>query len=236
MVETPSTAPGSTTIIPRTIYRHSRRTDPTNIGNPPGHCKPQPAMTPPVAGGRNGHATLPHPRSRDRRSADRSRVDPPGHRAGAGSHAVPCHAGAGSRLRPRDRLHGRRRGRGAGRPRVVRPRHQARQRGCRADPLPDAPPPLHAVRDVRDQVPREAADLRGTAVDPPPHRQRERVLRPLLRHGPGVLHPRARAPGRAIRQQPPGPRRRARGRGGRRGAGPAARRRRAGPTTTTPGC
>ena len=54
------------------------------------------------------------------------------------------------------------------------------QRGCRADPLPDAPPAHHAVRDVRDQVPREAADLRGAAVDPPPHRQRERIFRPLL--------------------------------------------------------
>ena len=57
----------------------------------------------------------------------------------------------------------------------------------------------HAVRDVRDQVPREAADLRGAAVDPPPHRQRERVFRALLDPGPGVLHPGARAPGGAIR-------------------------------------
>jgi len=32
MVEAPGTAPGSTTLIPRTVYRHSRRTSPTNIG------------------------------------------------------------------------------------------------------------------------------------------------------------------------------------------------------------
>ena len=54
------------------------------------------------------------------------------------------------------------------------------QRGSRADPLSDAPPPLDAVRDVRDQVPREAADLRGAAVDPAPHRQRERVFGALF--------------------------------------------------------
>ena len=41
------------------------------------------------------------------------------------------------------------------------------------DQLPDAPPAHHALRDVRDQVPREAADLRGAPVDPPPHGQRE---------------------------------------------------------------
>ncbi len=88
----------------------------------------------------------------------------------------------------------------AGGPRLLRPRHPAsvsedaglirylmRHRHT------------HAVRDVRDQVPREAADLRRAAVDPPPHRQRERILRALFDPGPGVLHPRARAPGRAIR-------------------------------------
>jgi hypothetical protein len=63
----------------------------------------------------------------------------------------------------------------------------------RADPLPHAAPPLDALRDVRDQAPREAADLRGAAVDPPPHGERERVLRALLDPRPRVLHPRAGA-------------------------------------------
>ena len=92
---------------------------------------------------------------------------------------------------------------------------QARVRRRRADPLPDAPPPLDPVRDVRDQIPRETADLRRPPVDPPPHRQRERILRPLFDPGPRVLPAGARTPGRAIRRQPPGPRRRAgRHRGG----------------------
>jgi thymidylate synthase (FAD) len=39
MVEAPGTAPGSTTIIPRIVYRHSRRTGKTNIGNPAGIWK-----------------------------------------------------------------------------------------------------------------------------------------------------------------------------------------------------
>ncbi len=33
MVETPSTAPGSTTIIPRTVYRHSWQASTANIGD-----------------------------------------------------------------------------------------------------------------------------------------------------------------------------------------------------------
>ena len=33
MVETPSTAPGSTTIIPRIVYRHSWQASQTNIGD-----------------------------------------------------------------------------------------------------------------------------------------------------------------------------------------------------------
>ena len=54
----------------------------------------------------------------------------------------------------------------------------------------------------------EAADLRRAPMDPAPHGQRERVFRPLLRHGPGVLHPRAGTAGRPIREQPAGSRRR----------------------------
>src|SRR5580658_2908609 len=96
--------------------------------------------------------------------------------------------------------------------------------GCRADPLPDAPPALHAVRDVRDQVPREAADLRRAAVDPPPHGERERVFRALLDPGPRVLRAGAGAPGRPVGGESPGPRRStAWGRGGT-GARSAARR------------
>ena len=142
-------------------------------------------------------------------------------RAGAGGDPLPGAAGARSRLRPRHRLHGRRCRRRAGRARLLRPRHQEGQRGPRADQLPDAAPPHDAVRDVRDQVPREAADLRGAAVDPPPHRQRERVLGALLDPRQRVLHARARAAGGAEQGQPPGPRRRARRQGGRARARPA---------------
>ena len=114
-----------------------------------------------------------------------------------------------------DRLHGRRCRRRAGGARVLRPRHQEGQRGSRADQLSDAAPPHDAVRDVRDQVPREAADLRRAAVDPPPHRQRERILGALLDPRQRILHPRARASGGAAQGQPPGPRRGAGRRGGR---------------------
>ena len=34
LVEAPGTAPGSTTLIPQGVYRHSRRTDDANIGTP----------------------------------------------------------------------------------------------------------------------------------------------------------------------------------------------------------
>ena len=106
--------------------------------------------------------------------------------------------GARPRLRPRRRLHGRRRRHRPGRARLLRRRHQDGQRRRRPDPLPDAPPPHDAVRDVRAEAAREAADLRRPPVDPPPHRQRQRVLRPLLDPRPRVLHPRARAPRRPV--------------------------------------
>ncbi len=63
------------------------------------------------------------------------------------------------------------------------------------------------VRDVRDQVPRQAADLRRAAVDPPPHRQRQRVFGALFDPRQRILHPGARASGGAGDDQPPGPRR-----------------------------
>ena len=166
------------------------------------------------------------PAGRCGRTADPRRIHHPPDRPGAGGHAAPRRPGARSRLRPGHRLHGRRLRDRAGRPRLLWPRHQARAGGYRPDPLPDAPPPHHPVRDVRDQVPRQTADLRRTAVDQAPHRQRERILRALLDPGQGVLHPLPRTSGGAVHHQPPGPRRRAgRGRSGR-GAGPAALRRR----------
>jgi thymidylate synthase (FAD) len=73
-----------------------------------------------------------------------------------------------------------------------------------ADPLPDAALAFDALRDVRDQAAREAAGLRGAAVDPAPHGERERILRALLDPGPGVLHPRAGCAGRAVHGQQPG--------------------------------
>ena len=73
------------------------------------------------------------------------------------------------------------------------------QRGCRADPLPDAPSAHHPVRDVRDQVPRQTADLRRAAVDPAPHRQRERIFGALLDPGQGILHSFARTSRGAVR-------------------------------------
>ena len=107
-------------------------------------------------------------------------------------------AGARPRLRPGDRLHGRRRARSCRRRASPTGRGTRRvSEDARADPLSDAPPAHHAVRDVRDQVSREAADLRGPAVDPPPHRQRERVFGPLFDPRPRILPARAGAPGGA---------------------------------------
>ena len=158
-----------------------------------------------------------------RRSAPSGRRPPRPTVPALEAHAVPGDPGAGPRLRPGDRLHGRRCGDRAGGAGVLWAGHAAGLRGCRADPLPDAPPALHAVRDVRDQVPREAADLRRAAVDPPPHRQRERVFRALFDPGPRVLPAGAGASGGAVVGQPAGPRRRAGRRGGRARARPAAR-------------
>ena len=136
-------------------------------------------------------------------------------------------AGARPRLCPGHRLHGRRRRDRAGGARLVRARHQAGQRGSRPHKLSDAAPAHDAVRDVRDQVPRQTADLRRAAMDPPPHRQRQRILRPLFDPRQRILHPVPRASGRPIRREPPGPGPDHRGRGGPPRARPAARRFRA---------
>ena len=223
MVEAPGTAPGSETLISRGVYRHSRFPDTTNIGAPraflKARCRRMACLISPWKGPPDAHrvrgqrrttnnAPLHRPAGRNRPGARRRAADAAADRAGAGGNPVPGAAGARSRLRPRRRLHGRRCRRRAGGARVLRPRHQEGQRGSRADQLPDAASPHDAVRDVRDQVPREAADLRGAPVDPPPHRQRERILGALLDPRQRVLHAQARASGGAEQGQPPGPRRR----------------------------
>src|SRR5579875_3915820 len=45
MVEAPGTAPGSTTLIPRTVYRHSRKTSRANIGIPASIVRESPRMS-----------------------------------------------------------------------------------------------------------------------------------------------------------------------------------------------
>ena len=55
------------------------------------------------------------------------------------------------------------------------------------------------------EAPRQAAGLRRAAVDPAPHRERERIFRPLFDPRPGVLHPPARGSGRAVGGEQPGP-------------------------------
>ena len=71
---------------------------------------------------------------------------------------------------------------------------EAHLRRSRAHSLPDAPSPHHAVRDVRDQVPRARADGLLAAMDPPPHCQHQRILDAILAghrfragHEPGAL-------------------------------------------------
>ncbi len=153
--------------------------------------------------------------------------DPPRDRAGAGGNPLRGAAGARPRLCPGHRLHGRRRRDRAGGARLVRARHQAGQRGPGPHQLSDAAPPHDAVRDVRDQVPRQIADLCRAAMDPPPHRQRQRILGALFDPRQRILHPGPRAPGRPIRRQPPGPRPSHRGRRRPPRPRPAARRCRA---------
>ena len=129
-------------------------------------------------------------KGRDRRPARRDPADPPRHRAGA----------RGDPLRSRSRCSTtassgssttwattRRWCRRRASPTARAPSGSARIAGLIQ--LSDAAPAHDAVRDVRDQVPREAADLRGAAVDPAPHRQRERILRALLDPRQRVLLP-----------------------------------------------
>ena len=155
--------------------------------------------------GRRNNAPLHRPAGRDRPGTRRRAADPAAQRAGAGGNSFPGPARARSRICPRRRLHGRRCCRRAGRPGELRPRHQEGQRGPWAGQLSDAASPHDAVRDVRDQVPREAADLRGPPVDPPSHRQRERILGALLDPRQRVLRAQARASGSPEQGQSPGP-------------------------------
>ena len=149
-------------------------------------------------------------------------ADPARRGAGARGDPVPAAAGARPRLRAGDRLHGRRRCDRAGGAGVLRARHQEGQRRPRADQLPDAHAAHLAVRDVRAEAAREAADLRRAAVDPPPHRQRQRVLGALLGARGRVLRAGAGAPRGPVERQPAGPRRGARRPAGGRRAGTIA--------------
>ena len=152
---------------------------------------------------------------------------PSGDGAGARGDSLRADARARPRVRARRRLHGRRRRGRSGGPGVLWQGDAKRARRCRAHQLSHAPPPHDAVRDVRDQVPREASHLRRAPMDPAPHRQRQRVLGALFDPRQGVLRAAARAPGRPVEKQPPGPRRGPRRRRGRESARPFEKRRRA---------
>ena len=145
--------------------------------------------------GRPNRATGDHRHHADRRpqaGGDRGPTrclagDPARHGAGHGGDPLRALRRARSRLRPRDRLHGRRRGHRPGGAGFLRRGHAQGAGGPRADPLSLAPPPHHALRDVRDQAAHQGADLRRAAVAPSSHRQRQRVFGALLAAGPRVL-------------------------------------------------
>ena len=135
--------------------------------------------------------------------ARRARRDPPTRRATVPALEEILYeplAGARSRFRPGHRLYGRRCRGGAGGARLLRPGHQAGQRGSGPDQLSDAPSPYDALRDVRDQIPRQIADLRRPAVDPPPHRQRQRIFGALFDPRQRILHPGRRSISRRRRR------------------------------------
>ena len=189
--------------------------------------------------------TVPRPCRATTTSGRRSRPSaPPGRRPGAprcrpGVDPLRALRRARPRLRARDRLHGRRFRHRAGGAGLLRRGHAARAGGPRADPLPPAPSPHDALRDVRAQAAHQGADLRRPAMAPPPHRERKRVFRALLQARPRILRarpgPSPVGPGRAGRppagqQQRHGrPVRVAAGGGDTSGAGRAVRRQQAGP-------
>ena len=67
--------------------------------------------------------------------------------------------------------------------------------------------------EMRDQVPRQTADLRRATVDPPPHRQRQRILARYSILDNAEFTSRRPSTWRRRRRQPPGPRRVAEGGG-----------------------
>ncbi len=79
-------------------------------------------------------------------------------------------------------------------------RDQTSLRRPRPRPLPPPPPAHHALRDGRVQVPRRDAHLHRPPVDPPPHGQRQRILRPLLHRDGPLLYPQ---PSRRSASSPP---------------------------------
>ncbi len=86
----------------------------------------------------------------------------------------------GRRIRLPRRRDGRRSGGRASRARQLRRRHAQGIRRPRADPLLDAASPHHPVRNGGDQISGARADGLLAAMDPSPHRQRERVQHPLF--------------------------------------------------------
>src|SRR6185312_15540596 len=208
VVEAPGTAPGSATLIPQAVYRHSRLPDGEDIG-----CGPR---------GRNhGDATeTDMPLTDEQRgeiAAERAETRPT-RRVTVPAleeilyEAVPVLDHGFVRVIDYMGDDGDRAG-GAG---LLRARHEAGQRGPGPHQLPDAASAYDPVRNVRDQVPRQIADLCRPAVDPAPHRQRQRVQRAVLDPRQRVLYPGPGAPRRPGRDQPPGP-----GFGAGGGAGPA---------------
>src|SRR5579859_6956685 len=201
LVEAPGTAPGSATLIPQSVYRHSQAAPDAS------RYRKSPSAAPALSLEMTGFDE-PHHRtaSRDTGAARAVCTDPPGGRAGPGSDPLRGDSGARSRLRPGGRLYGRRLCDRAGGARLLRARDAQGLGRPRPHPLPDAALALDPVRDVRDQIPRETADLRRAPMDPAPHGQRERILRALLRARPRVLHPDAGASRGPVARQPAGPR------------------------------
>jgi hypothetical protein len=62
-------------------------------------------------------------------------------------------------------------------------RHEESVRRRRSGALPDASLAFDAVRNVRNQISHQVADLHCTSVDSSPHRKRERIFRTLFNPG-----------------------------------------------------
>ena len=197
MVEAPGTAPGSATLIPSSVYRHSRRSpaDPANIGRRGRLGKRQCVRSGPAGAGvvivdATGRFTSPgmilampiddHKRAEIEAqravSHETRRATVPAleqvlyERFDVLDHGfvrVIDYMGDDGAIVQAARV-----SYGAGTQHV--------REGPGADPLSPAPSPHDAVRDVRDQAAHQGADLRCPAMAPPPHRQRQRVFRALF--------------------------------------------------------